>query len=155
MLNKFWDLMFMYINRFYLVYQKKKKWLSFLNENLKYMIKNYSLWFFHLGIFLFANIYFLALSQFSSVAQLCPTLCNPMDGSMPGFPVLHHLLEFAQTLVQWCHPTVSSSVVAFSSCSQSFPAPGSFPKSQFFASGGQNTGASVISPSSEYSVDSL
>ena len=34
-----------------------------------------------------------------SVAQLCPTLCNPKDCSMPGFPVLHHLLELAQTHV--------------------------------------------------------
>ena len=34
-----------------------------------------------------------------SVAQLCPTLCDPMDCSMPGFPVLHCLLEFAQTHV--------------------------------------------------------
>ena len=32
-----------------------------------------------------------------SVAWWCPTLCNPMDCSMPGFPVFHHLLEFAQT----------------------------------------------------------
>ena len=39
--------------------------------------------------------------QFSSVAQSCPTLCNPMDCSMPGFPVLHCLLEFAQTHVHW------------------------------------------------------
>ena len=38
----------------------------------------------------------------------------------------------------WCHPTVSSSVVPFSSCLQSFPASGSFPVSQFFASGGQS-----------------
>ena len=37
--------------------------------------------------------------KFSSVAQLCPTLCNPMDCSMPGFPVHHHLLELAQTHV--------------------------------------------------------
>ena len=36
-----------------------------------------------------------------SVAQSCPTLCDPMDCSMPGFPVLHHLLEFAQTHVHW------------------------------------------------------
>ena len=35
-----------------------------------------------------------------SVAQSCPTLCNPMDCSMPDFPVLHHLLELAQTHVQ-------------------------------------------------------
>ena len=34
-----------------------------------------------------------------SVAQSCPTLCDPMDCSMPGFPVLHYLLEFAQTHV--------------------------------------------------------
>ena len=37
--------------------------------------------------------------QLSSVAQLCPTLCDPMDCSMPGFPVLHHLPELAQTHV--------------------------------------------------------
>ena len=39
---------------------------------------------------------------------------------------------------QWCHPTISSSVVPFSSCLQSFPASGSFPRSQFFTSGGQS-----------------
>ena len=37
--------------------------------------------------------------QFSSVAQSCPPLCDPMDCSTPGFPVLHHLPEFAQTRV--------------------------------------------------------
>ena len=37
--------------------------------------------------------------QFSSVAQSCPTLCNPMDLSTPGFPVHHQLLELAQTHV--------------------------------------------------------
>ena len=41
-------------------------------------------------------------------------------------------------LSRWCHPTISSSVVPFSSCPQSFPASGSFPMSQLFASGGQN-----------------
>ena len=50
----------------------------------------------------------------------------------------------------WCHPTILSSVVPFSSCLQSFPASGSFPMSQFFASGGQSFSFS-ISPSSEYS----
>ena len=44
---------------------------------------------------------------------------------------------------QWCHPTISSSVVPFSSCPQSFPASGSFPTSQLFASGGQSIGASA------------
>ena len=47
---------------------------------------------------------------------------------------------------QWCHPTISSSVIPFSSCLQSFPASGSFPMSQLLASGSQHTGASA-SPS--------
>ena len=46
-------------------------------------------------------------------------------------------------LSRWCHPTISSSVVPFSSCLQSFPASGSFPMSQFFTSGGQSTAASA------------
>ena len=53
----------------------------------------------------------------------------------------------------WCHPTISSSVVPFSSFLQSFPASGSFPMSQFFASGGQSIGSFSfsISSSNEYS----
>ena len=43
----------------------------------------------------------------------------------------------------WCHPTISSSVVPFSSCPQSFPASGSFPMSQLFTSGGQRIGVSA------------
>ena len=46
-------------------------------------------------------------------------------------------------LSQWCHPTISSSVVPFSSCPQSFPASGSFQMSQLFASGGQSIGVSA------------
>ena len=56
-------------------------------------------------------------TQFSSVAQSCPTLCNPMDCSMPGFLVLHHLPELAQTHVgdamQPSHPLLSPSPPAF------------------------------------------
>ena len=44
---------------------------------------------------------------------------------------------------QWCHPTISSSGIPFSSCPQSFPASGSFPMSHFFVSGGQSIGASA------------
>ena len=79
-----------------------------------------------------------------SVAQLCPTLCNSMDCSTPGFLVLHYI-EFAQTHIHWgwwCHPTMSSSVIPFS-CLQSFPASWSFPLSQFFASRDQGIGASA------------
>ena len=70
--------------------------------------------------------------QFSSVAQLCPTLCDPMNHSTPGLPVHHHLPEFTQTHPSspWCHPTISSSVIPFSFCPQSLPASGSFPMSQ-------------------------
>ena len=62
-----------------------------------------------------------------SVAKLYPTLCNLIDCRAPGFPVLHHLLEFAQTcpLSWWCHPTIASSVACFSSCPQFSPASGS------------------------------
>ena len=81
-----------------------------------------------------------------SVAQLCLTLCDSMDCSMPGFRVLHHFLEFAQNscpLSWWCHPTISSSVTPFFSCPQSFPASRSFLMSWLFASGGQSIGASA------------
>ena len=44
----------------------------------------------------------------------------------------------SSSLSRWCHPTISSSVVLFSSCLQSFPASGSFPVSRFFTSGGQS-----------------
>ena len=45
---------------------------------------------------------------------------------------------------RWCNPTISSSVVPFSSCLQTFPTSGSFPKSQFFTSDGQNIGVSAL-----------
>ena len=51
----------------------------------------------------------------------------------------------------WCHPTISSSVIPFSSCLQFFPESRSLPVSQFFTSGGQIIEASAISPSNEYS----
>ena len=47
--------------------------------------------------------------QQSSVAQLCPTLCNPMDCSMPGLPVHHQLLEFTQTHVHWVSDAIQPS----------------------------------------------
>ena len=51
-------------------------------------------------------------------------------------------------LSRWCHPTISSSVDPFSSCPQSFPASGSFPVSQLFASGGQSIGVSASASTS-------
>ena len=84
--------------------------------------------------------------QIRSVAQSCPTLCNPMNRSTPGLPVHHQLPEFTDSspLSQWCHPAISSSGVPFFSCPQSLPASESFPMSQLFAWGGQRTGVSAL-----------
>ena len=68
-----------------------------------------------------------------------------MDCSMPGFPVLSGVSSNSCPLSWWCHPTISSSVVPFSSCRQSFLTSGSFPTSRLFASGGQSVGASASS----------
>ena len=83
---------------------------------------------------------------FYSVAKLYLTLCDPMNYSMGGVPVLHYLPEFVQIHVHGetvmpsnhlicCHP--------FSSYPQSFLSSGSFPVSWLFASGGQSFGAST------------
>ena len=90
--------------------------------------------------------------MFNSV-QSHPTLCNPKDCSMQGFSVHHQLhttfppsppqaCKISCPLSQWCHPSISSSVIPFSSCLQSFPASGSLQMSKFFTSGGQSIGAS-------------
>ena len=82
--------------------------------------------------------------QFSSVAQLCPTLCNPMSLSTPGLPVDHQLAEFTQTHVYWVRDAIHPSfAIPFSSCLPSFPASESFQMSQLFTSGGQSTGVSA------------
>ena len=85
--------------------------------------------------------------QFSSVAQSCLTLCDPMNRSTPGLPVHHQLLEFTQTHVHRVGDAIQPShplVVPFSSCPQSLPASESFPMSQLFAWGGQSTGVSAL-----------
>ena len=61
----------------------------------------------------------------------------PCPSSTPG------VYSNSCPLRRWCHPTISSSVVPFSFCLQSFPAPGSFQMSQFFVSGGQSIGVSA------------
>ena len=94
-----------------------------------------------------ANLIYCSDSiQFSSVAQSCPTLCNPMNRSMPVLPVHHQLLEFTKlvSIESVCHPAISFSVVPFSSCPRSLPASGSFPVSQLFAWGSQGIGVSAL-----------
>ena len=78
------------------------------------------------------DCYSLSSSNFSltgidcccSVAQLCPPLCDPMDCSMPGFPVHHHLVEFAQTHVHWIGDAIQPSHPLL------FPSPPAFNLSQ-------------------------
>ena len=69
-----------------------------------------------------------------------------MDCNTPGFPVLHHLPEFAQTHVRRVDDAIQPThplSFPFSSCLQSFPASGSFLRRKFFTSGGQSIGASA------------
>ena len=84
--------------------------------------------------------------QFSSVAQSCPTLCDPMNRSTPGLPVHHHLPEFTQTHVHRFRDAIQPSH-PWSSPSSPAPIPPSirvFPMSQLFAWGGQSTGVSAL-----------
>ena len=76
--------------------------------------------------------------QFSSVAQTCRTL--QFYGLQHARPPITNSRAYSNSCPSswWCHPTISSSVVPFSSHLQSFPASGSFPMSQFFTSGGQS-----------------
>ena len=82
--------------------------------------------------------------RFRLVIQSCPTLCDPMNRSTPGLPVLHHLPEFAQTHVYWVniiqpsHPLSPPSPPAFNLSQHQ-----SFPMSQVFTWGGQSIGASA------------
>ena len=80
-----------------------------------------------------------------SVTKLCLILCDPVDCSTPGFPILHHLLNLLKLMsiesvmpsnyLVLCCPLLP--------CLQSFLALGSFPTSQFFASGSQSVGVSA------------
>ena len=85
-------------------------------------------------------------TQFSSVAQSCPTLCDPVNCSTPGLPVHHHLPEFTQTRVHWVSDAIQPSH-PLSSPSPPAPNPSqhqSFPMSQLFAWGGQSTAVSAL-----------
>ena len=80
----------------------------------------------------------------SSLAQSCPTLCDPMDCSMPDFPVHHKLPELVQTHVHWVKLHPSHLLLSPSPPAHNLSQPsGSFPVSQFFTSGGQSIGVSA------------
>ena len=84
---------------------------------------------------------YLMHDEFSSAAQSCPILCDPMDCGIPGFPIYHKHPEFTQTHVHWVsdaiqpsHPLLSPSPPAFNLSSTR-----GFQMSQFFTSGGQSS----------------
>ena len=85
-----------------------------------------------------------SVNQFSrSVATNSLWPHQPQHARPPCWSSTSGVYPNSCPLSQWCHPTISSSVVPFSSCPQSFPTSGSFQKNQLFTSGGQNIGVSA------------
>ena len=99
-----------------------------------------------LHVFPFCVNLTIPVRKFSSVAQLCLTLCDP-HGSQQARPPCPSptpgVYPNSCPSSWWSYPTISSSVIPFSSCPQSFPASESFQMSQFVASGGQSIGVSA------------
>ena len=93
-------------------------------------------------------VWWLALRSVSSVQFSCSVVSNSLwphesQHARPSCPSpTPGVYSNSCPSSRWCHPTISSSVVPFSSCPQSFPESGSFPMSQLFAWGGQSTGVS-------------
>ena len=81
--------------------------------------------------------------QFSSVHSVVSNSLRPHGLQHARLPCPSPTLGACSNSCRWCHPTISSSVVPFSFCPQSFPASGSFQMSQLFASGGQSIGVSA------------
>ena len=102
-----------------------------------------SFFFSYLILFFFSGQH--ASVHFSSVTQSCPTLRphEPEHARPPCPSPTPGVHPHPCPLSWWCYPTISSSVFPFSSCTQSFPASGSFQMSQLFASGGQIIGVSA------------
>ena len=100
----------------------------------------FSLCFFFLFSFVLATIF----SQFScSVVSDSLRPHEPQHARPPCPSPTPRVHPNPCLLSRWCHPTILSSVIPFSSCPQSFPASGSIPMSQLFASGGQSIGVSA------------
>ena len=101
----------------------------------------------------------LQLPNYCSVSLICAFSSVQFSHSGMSYSLWPHGLQHARPpcpsptprvysnscpLSQWCHPAISSSIIPFSSCLQSFPESGSLPMSQFFSSGGQSFGVSVL-----------
>ena len=132
-----------WINRIHL----DKIWINVLF----WLIKCLTFWLLYINSPLHSTLYDSSYTfkvpsvQFSSVTQPCPTL-RPHESqhARPPCPSpTPRVYSNPCPLGQWCHPTISSSVVPFFSCPQSIPASGSFPMSQLISWGGQSIGVSA------------
>ena len=92
--------------------------------------------------------------KFSSVAQTCPTLCDPMDCSRPGLSVHHQLLELTQSHVYWVGNAIQPShpLSSLSPLPSVFPSIRVFPMSQLFASSDQSIGVSASASEAQKSA---
>ena len=115
-------------------------------------LMNMANWYFTklcLSLCVFSSWLNTTLSRFSSVQFSCSVVSDSLQPhglqhTRPPCPTpTPGVYSNSCPLSQWCHPTVSSSAVPFSSCLQSFPASGSFPMSQLFTWGGQSTGVAA------------
>ena len=100
----------------------------------------------YMYVYVYIHVYVYVSVQFSSVAQSCLTL-RPHESQHARPPCPSRTPRFYSNSCpssQWCHPAISSSVVPFSSCPQSFPASESFPISKLFTWGGQSIGVSAL-----------
>jgi len=142
---------------FFLIENQCSFWLYILNQKSKvFIMMCLKLFYFILSLFFFFRFFLLSrfllglfffFFLFSSVAQSCPTLCGPIDCSTPRLPCPSPTPKACSNSFPsnwWCNPATSSSVVPFSSSLQSFPASGSFPMKQFFASSDQSIGVSAL-----------
>ena len=117
-------------------------WLIY--KKLTYLAEFDESW--HLNCNVSSELWMRCISPFfcCSVTKSCLTLWDPMEHAKTPCPSSSPwVCSNSCPLSQWCHPTISSSVVPFSSCLPSFPASGSFQMRQFFTSGGQSIGASA------------
>ena len=114
--------------------QNWAKWIYTMVRVLRNSEKGAVLFF----IILFISVQFSHSVVYDSLQSHGPQHSRPPCPSLTPGVYLNSCL-----LSRWCHPTISSSVVPFSSCSQSLPASGSFQMSQLFASGGQRIGVSA------------
>ena len=108
---------FIYFSIFPPINTRSRTSSTMLNKNYN---KHRRVDIFLISCFHFLWIYTQKWDQFSSVTQSCPTLCDPMNGSMPGLPVHHQLPEFTQTHVHWVSDAIRPS---HSLSSPSPPAP--------------------------------